>query len=146
MNGITIAWLLLPLLAAFLCALLPAMARVGMLFTCLATAAMALAAEQNWLPDSLQLIGELGITLQPDGLAAPFLLLNALVCGAVLVDTWGEPRGKPWFLLLLVLHGSVNTLLLPGGPARGCCVQVLRAVAKALQPQPPAPECWPAAC
>jgi len=111
MNGITIAWLLLPLLAAFLCALLPAMARAGMLFTCLATAAMAVAAEQSWLPDSLQLIGDLGITLQPDGLAAPFLLLNALVCGAVLLDTWGEPRGKPWFLLLLVLHGSVNSAI-----------------------------------
>ena len=111
MNGITIAWLLLPLLAAFLCALLPAMARVGMLFTCLTTAAMALAAQQHWLPGSLQLIGDLGITLQPDGLAAPFLLLNALVCGAVLLDTWGESRGKPWFLLLLVLHGSVNSAI-----------------------------------
>jgi multicomponent Na+:H+ antiporter subunit D len=111
MNAITIAWLLLPLLAAFLGALLPAIARACVLLTCLATAAVALAAEQNWLPGSLQLIGSLGITLAPDRLAAPFLLLNALVCGAVLLDTWGEPRGEPWPLLLLVLHGSVNSAI-----------------------------------
>ncbi|MCP9926639.1 proton-conducting transporter membrane subunit [Cyanobium sp. CH-040] len=111
MNPITIAWLLLPLLAAFLAALLPLLARPAVLLTCLGTAAMALAAQQSWLPDSLQLLGPLGITLQPDALAAPFLLLNALVCAAVLLDGWGRPRSKAWPLLLLVLHGSVNSAI-----------------------------------
>ncbi|MEX1323510.1 MAG: proton-conducting transporter membrane subunit [Synechococcaceae cyanobacterium] len=111
MNGITIAWLLLPLLAAFLAALLPVSARPAALLTCLGTAGMALAAQQSWLPASLQLLGPLGITLQPDALAAPFLLLNALVCGAVLLDSWGRPQSEAWPLLLLVLHGSVNSAI-----------------------------------
>ncbi|MFO8239099.1 MAG: proton-conducting transporter membrane subunit [Prochlorococcaceae cyanobacterium] len=111
MNAITIGWLLLPLLTAFLAALLPVIARGGVLLTCLGTAAMALAAQQNWLPASLQLLGPLGITLQPDGLAAPFLLLNALVCAAVLLDGWGRAQSEAWPLLLLVLHGSVNSAI-----------------------------------
>lgn len=111
MNGITIAWLLLPLLAAFLAALLPAVARAAVLLTCLGTGSMALAAQQSWLPASLQLLGPLGITIQPDVLAAPFLLLNALVCAAVLLDGWGRPSREAWPLLLLVLHGSVNSAI-----------------------------------
>ncbi|TVS07029.1 MAG: proton-conducting membrane transporter [Cyanobium sp. PLM2.Bin73] len=111
MNAITIAWLLLPLLVAFLAALLPVVARSGVLLTCLGTAAMALAAHQSWLPTSLQLLGVLGITLRPDGLAAPFLLLNALVCAAVLLDGWRRPQSEAWPLLLLVLHGCVNSAI-----------------------------------
>ncbi|MGB5135045.1 MAG: proton-conducting transporter membrane subunit [Prochlorococcaceae cyanobacterium] len=110
-NPITIAWLLLPLLAAFLAALLPVIARSAVVLTCLGTAAMALAAQQSWLPANLQLLGSLGITLRPDGLAAPFLLLNALVCAAVLLDGWGQARSEAWPLLLLVLHGSVNSAI-----------------------------------
>jgi len=111
MNAITIAWLLLPLLAAFLAALLPVIARGGVLLTCLGTATMALAAQQSWVPTSLQLLGPMGITLRPDGLAAPFLLLNALVCAAVLLDGWRRPQSEAWPLLLLVLHGSVNSAI-----------------------------------
>jgi multicomponent Na+:H+ antiporter subunit D len=111
MTAITIAWLLLPLLAAFLAALLRPIARLAGLLTCLGTAGMALAAQQSWLPASLQVLGPLGITLRPDGLAAPFLLLNALVCAAVLLDDWGRPRSESWPLLLLVLHGSVNSAI-----------------------------------
>lgn len=110
-TAIAIAWLLLPLLAAFLAALLPVIGRFAVLLTCLATAAMALAAHQDWLPASLQLLGPLGITLRPDGLAAPFLLLNALVCAAVLLDDWRRPESESWPLLLLVLHGSVNSAI-----------------------------------
>ncbi len=110
-TAIIVAWLLLPLLAAFLAALLPVISRFAVLLTCLGTAAMALAAQLGWLPASLQLLGPLGITLRPDGLAAPFLLLNALVCAAVLLDDWRRPESESWPLLLLVLHGSVNSAI-----------------------------------
>jgi multicomponent Na+:H+ antiporter subunit D len=111
MSAIVVAWLLLPLLAAFLAALLPVLARPAVLLSCLSTAAMALAAQQQWLPAGLQLLGAMGITLQPDALAAPFLLLNALVCAAVLLDDRERSDGEAWPLLLLVLHSSVNSAI-----------------------------------
>ncbi len=106
-ESLLIGWLLLPFMAAFLAALLPPLARWLALACCLATAAVAAAIQAGALPASLQLLGPYGVALQPDALAAPFLLLNALVGGAVVLDGWRRPRQGPFLLLLMVLHGGL---------------------------------------
>ncbi len=106
-ESLLIGWLLLPFTAAFLAALLPPLARWLALACCLATAAVAAAIQAGALPASLQLLGPYGVALQPDALAAPFLLLNALVGGAVVLDGWRRPLPGPFLLLLMVLHGGL---------------------------------------
>ena len=94
-QALLIGWLLLPYTAAFLAALLPPLARWLALVCCLATGAVAVAIQIGALPASLSLLGPYGVSLQPDGLAAPFLLLNALVCGAVVLDGWRRTLPGP---------------------------------------------------
>lgn len=106
-ESLLIGWLLLPFMAAFLAALLPPLARWLALACCLATAAVAAAIQAGALPASLHLLGPYGVALQPDALAAPFLLLNALVSGAVVLDSWRRPMPGPFLLLLMVLHGGL---------------------------------------
>ena len=106
-EALLIGWLLLPYTAAFLAALLPPLARWLALVCCLATGAVAVAVQAGALPASLSLLGPYGVELQPDGLAAPFLLLNALVCGAVVLDGWRRTLPGPFLLLLMVLHGGL---------------------------------------
>lgn len=108
---LTIAWLLLPFLAAFLAALLPRVARPLILLVVATTLAMALAAWLGWLPSELLLLGPLGVRLQLDPLASPLLLLTALVSAAVLVEGWGSDPDKPFLLLLLLLQGGIHSAI-----------------------------------
>lgn len=110
-SGLTIAWLLLPFLAAFLAALLPRLARPLILLVVASTLAMALAARLGWLPSELLLLGPLGVRLQVDPLASPLLLLAALVSAAVLVEGWGRDPDKPFLLLLLLLQGGIHSAI-----------------------------------
>ena len=117
-QAIAIGWLLLPFLAAFLSALLPALARWLALLCCAATALMAAAIAlglcssgpcRRSLPGAIELLGPYGVSLRLDGFAAPFLLLNALVGGAVLLDGWRRPPPGPFLPLLMVLHGGLDS-------------------------------------
>jgi multicomponent Na+:H+ antiporter subunit D len=110
-SGLTIAWLLLPFLAAFLSALLPRLARPLILLVVATTLAMALAAWLGWLPTDLLLLGPLGVRLQLDPLASPLLLLAALVSAAVLLEGWGRDPDKPFLLLLLLLQGGIHSAI-----------------------------------
>ena len=110
-SGLTIAWLLLPFLAAFLAALLPRLARPLILLVVASTLAMALAAWLGWLPFELLLLGPLGVRLQLDPLASPLLLLTALVSAAVLAESWGRDPDKPFLLLLLLLQGGIDSAI-----------------------------------
>ncbi|MFQ6539832.1 MULTISPECIES: proton-conducting transporter membrane subunit [Aphanothece] len=107
-----VAWLLLPFLGAFLAALLPSTARPLALGATLATLAMGLVLLRATCPWSLELTGPLGVLLQADAHAAPFLLLNALVVLAVLLDTWGRAVPGPFLLLVMVLLGGLNSAFL----------------------------------
>jgi multicomponent Na+:H+ antiporter subunit D len=106
-QSLTVGWLLLPFLSAFLAALLPRLAR-GLALVCFAAgAAASMALQFDLLPDSLLLLGPHGVALRPDAVAAPFLLLNALVCGAVLLDVWSRSLPGSFLVLLMVLHGGL---------------------------------------
>lgn len=111
--NLLIAWLLLPFLAAFSSALLPRMGRSLALACALGTVAWGLWA---WVPEHqlvFELIGSLGVQLQLDAVAAPFLLLNGLVVLAVLVEGWRQPPPPgPFLLLLMVLLGGLNSAFL----------------------------------
>jgi multicomponent Na+:H+ antiporter subunit D len=103
------AWLLAPLLAAFTAALLPSLARGLGLLTALLTAAVGLLLIGGAGPWSLELIGPLGVLLQFDTTAAPFLLLNGLVMLAVVLDGWRQPPAGPFPVLLMVLLAGLNS-------------------------------------
>lgn len=108
LANLLITWLLLPFAAAFLAALLPGLAR---LFALLSAASTLLVGAWGWQGGvlSLDLIGPLGVLLRVDGLAAPFLVLNALVLLAVLAERWRRPPEGPFAVLLPVLLGGLNS-------------------------------------
>ncbi len=111
LANLLITWLLLPFAVAFLAALLPRLGPGLSLLAALSTVAVGLwALLGGSLP--LDLIGELGVQLRIDGLAAPFLLLNGLVVVAVLLDRWGQPPTGPFQVLLPVLLGGLNSAFL----------------------------------
>jgi multicomponent Na+:H+ antiporter subunit D len=107
-----IAWLLLPFLGAFLSALLPSTGRWLALVCALATIAVGVLLFNATCPGFLQLTGPLGVLLQADALAAPFLLLNGLVVLAVVLDTWSRRPPGPFLLLVMVLLGGLNSAFL----------------------------------
>lgn len=103
------AWLLLPLLAAFTAPLLPSLARPLALLSALLSAGLGLALSAGQGPWSLELVGPLGVLLQFDATAAPFVLLNGLVVLAVLLDGWQQPLNGPFPVLLMVLLAGLNS-------------------------------------
>ncbi len=109
--NLLITWLLFPFGAAFVSSLLPSLGR-GL--NLVAAASTLVVGAWAWLGGNLQLnlIGELGVQLQVDRLAAPFLLLNGLVVLAVLLDRWRRLPPGPFLLLLLVLLGGLNSAFL----------------------------------
>ena len=111
LANLLITWLLLPFAVAFLAALLPRVAPGLALLAALTTVLVG-----SWAllggAFELDLIGALGVQLQIDGLAAPFLLLNGLVALAVLLDRWGQPATGPFPVLLPVLLGGLNSAFL----------------------------------
>lgn len=109
MTTLAIAWLLAPFLAAFLTALWPGAGRPLALLCALATVAMAGVAWGGTLP--LQLLGPLGVSLQIDALAAPFLLLNGLVAAAVVLEGARRPNPGPFLVVLLVLQVGLNSAI-----------------------------------
>lgn len=108
-SALLTAWLLLPLLAAFTAPLLPALARPLALLSALLGAGLGLALSAGMGPWSLELIGPLGVLLQFDATAAPFVLLNGLVVLAVLLDGWRQPLSGPFPVLLMVLLAGLNS-------------------------------------
>jgi len=107
-----VIWLLVPYLAAFVVALLPALSTALILLCSLATALLGGGAVLGANRLELELLQEYGVSLSLDPLAGWFLLLAGLVCLAV----WLEARRQGWertgWLLLLVLLGALNTSFL----------------------------------
>ncbi|MBC1259681.1 hypothetical protein FQK07_00060 [Synechococcus sp. BSF8S] len=111
MNALLIGWLLLPFLLAFSSALRPKLGWWMALICCTATLVVGLAL--GFAPEAIriQLVGPFGVSLLLDGFLTPFLVLNALVGAAVLLDR-GQSQEDPSFcLLLMALHGSINSAL-----------------------------------
>lgn len=108
-SALLTAWLLLPLLAAFTAPLLPSLARPLALLSALLGTGLGLALSAGMGPWSLELIGPLGVLLQFDATAAPFVLLNGLVVLAVLLDGWRQPLSGPFPVLLMVLLAGLNS-------------------------------------
>ena len=102
------AWLLAPFLGAFLAALLPSLARGLLLASSLATALVGSSQLLGAPAVALELLGRHGVALSIDQLSGWFLLLNALVLSAVLLDGWATPQTVPQRMLLLVLQGGLN--------------------------------------
>lgn len=108
-TALLTGWLLLPFLAAFTAPLLPTLARPLALLSALLSAGLGLALCAGLGPWSLELIGPLGVLLQFDVTAAPFVLLNGLVVLAVLLDGWRQTLNGPFVVLLMVLLAGLNS-------------------------------------
>ncbi len=97
-----------PLLAGLCCLLLQRGLRTIPVLTYLVSMGVSLFVLTSGRVLSLELVGSFGISLRLDQAAAWFILLNALVSGAV---SWHERyRGRHhyFFILLALLHGCVN--------------------------------------
>ena len=106
-HALLVGWLEAPFVVAFLGAVVPMLGDLPLLLCCIATGGIAL---QTLLSDStttLMLLGNHGVVLQLDPLAAWFLLLNAVVMVAVRLELRGNPE-RPAPLLPAVLHGGLN--------------------------------------
>ncbi len=106
--AVLISWLLAPYLVAFLGALLPALGEGPLLLCCLATGGLGAVGLIEGGVHTLMLLGDHGVVVQLDPIACWFLLLNALVMGAVRLDQWRDP-GRCSPLLPAVLLGGLNT-------------------------------------
>lgn len=102
------AWLLFPFLAAFLAALLPSLGRPLILLSCAATAVVGCNTLLGAQPAKLALLGDLGVSLQVDRLSGWFLLLNALLFAAVVLEGWLREQFSAKAMLLLVLQGGLS--------------------------------------
>jgi multicomponent Na+:H+ antiporter subunit D len=102
------AWLLIPFLAAFLAALLPPVGRPLVLLSSLFTALVACNRLLGATPTELALLGDLGVSLLIDRLSGWFLLLNALLFAAVVLEGWSRPQFSAQPLLLLVMQGGLS--------------------------------------
>lgn len=96
--------------------LLPPLARPLALLSALLSAGFGLALSAGLGPWSLELIEPLGVLLQFDATAAPFVLLNGLVVLAVLLDGWEQPLNGPFPVLLMVLLAGLNSAFVAVDP------------------------------
>ena len=106
-HALLVGWLEAPFAVAFLGAVVPILGELPLLLCCIATGGIAL---QTLLSDStttLMLLGNHGVVLQLDPLAAWFLLLNAVVMVAVRLELRGNSE-RPAPLLPAVLLGGLN--------------------------------------
>jgi len=106
-HALLVGWLEAPFAVAFLGAVVPILGEWPLLMCCIATGGIAL---QTLLSDStttLMLLGNHGVVLQLDPLAAWFLLLNAVVMVAVRLELRGNSE-RPAPLLPAVLLGGLN--------------------------------------
>ena len=106
-HALLVGWLEAPFAVAFLGAVVPILGELPLLMCCIATGGIAL---QTLLSDStntLMLLGNHGVVLQLDPLAAWFLLLNAVVMVAVRLELRGNSE-RPAPLLPAVLLGGLN--------------------------------------
>ena len=103
-HALLVGWLEAPFAVAFLGAVVPILGELPLLMCCIATGGIAL---QTLLSDStntLMLLGNHGVVLQLDPLAAWFLLLNAVVMVAVRLELRGN-RERPAPLPAVLLGG-----------------------------------------
>lgn len=106
-QGLLKAWLLIPFVFAFVAALLPSLGRVLVLISSAFTAAIAFKSLVGSAPVELPLLGELGVSLQLDRLSGWFLLLNALLFAAVVLEGWCRSQFSAKPMLLLVMQGGL---------------------------------------
>jgi len=108
---LALASVLSPLAAGLICMVFPRIAAVLPSLACALTAAAAL--PMLAAPDQTRFFLDTGgIALTTDPAAAWFMLTNAAVTLAVLLDAWRKKADGFFFTLLCLLHGGVNACFL----------------------------------
>ncbi len=112
MSQLTLLPVLLPFLLGFSIYLIPPSARWLALSTTLVSAAYALRLFS--LPTAIELhwLDHFGVTLIADNLSSFFILANALVTAAVILNCWPTARSAFFYIQAIVLHGSLNAVFI----------------------------------
>ncbi|MGG6296083.1 cation:proton antiporter [Leptolyngbya sp. AN02str] len=109
-KAMAIAWLVLPLFAAFCGYLFSRLSRYVAFGVALVSLAYGLQLVLNADVMTLQLIDSFGVTLRLDSLSGYFILTNALVTMAVLLYCWQTNKTTFFYTQLIILHGSLNAV------------------------------------
>lgn len=112
MNSLMLAWLVLPLAAAFIAALFNKSGRWLAISIPLASIGLSIWLSLNPSKLPLVLMDSPGVALNLKTSQLGFLLLNGLVCTAIALQIGSKPRQKLTWVLLLILHGSLNSVYL----------------------------------
>lgn len=122
MTTITIIWIALPFVIGFVIYLLPKLDRILALATTVISLIYALQILGQGLgqilgdrwsgeyPLNIQLLDSFGVTLTVDQLSGFFILTSALVTAAVIVYCWQTEKTAFFYMQLIILYGSVNTI------------------------------------
>lgn len=108
MSELTIAWIGLPFLIGFIIYLFPKWDRSLAIGVSLISAAYAAWIIIDQPTITLALLDHFGVTLIVDSSSGYFILTNALVTAAVILDCWHQRKSAFFYAQLIILHGSVN--------------------------------------
>ncbi len=112
MSSLILAWLVLPLAAAFLAALFTKTGRWLAIAIPLTSVCLTIWLQLNPSELPLILMDSPGVALNLKTSQLGFLLLNGLVCSAVVLQIGSKPRHKLTWVLMLILHGALNSVYL----------------------------------
>ncbi|MFL0789014.1 MAG: proton-conducting transporter membrane subunit [Prochlorococcus sp.] len=112
MSSLILAWLVLPLAAAFLAALFTKTGRWLAIAIPLTSVCLTIWLQLNPSELPLLLMDSPGVALNLKTSQLGFLLLNGLVCSAVVLQIGSKPRHKLTWVLMLILHGALNSVYL----------------------------------
>lgn len=108
LTEITIIWLALPFVLAFLAYMLPIGDRILALITGIISSVYVIPVFLLKSPLEITLLDNFGVSLMVDEVSGFFILTNAVVTLAVTVYCWQTDKTAFFYLQLMILHGSVN--------------------------------------
>lgn len=108
LKEITIIWLALPFVFAFLAYLLPKGDRFFSVLTALISGVYVIPVFLLASPLEITLLDNFGISLVIDQVSGFFILTNACVTLAVTAYCWQTDKNPFFYLQFIILHGSIN--------------------------------------
>lgn len=109
-EAVTLLELALPFVVGFVCYLLPRLDRLLAAGVAVASLGYGLS-RLSAPPLTLNLIDQVGVTLEVDPLSGFFILTNALITSALILYSWRSNKSAFFFTQLIILHSSVNAVL-----------------------------------
>jgi multicomponent Na+:H+ antiporter subunit D len=110
MMGLSIIWLVLPLMAGFIIYLLPKGGKGVAMGIAIASCVYGLTLIFSEIGFDWVLLDNFGVTLRLDTQSGFFILTNGWVTAAVIAYSWYSNKSAYFFTQLSILHGSLNAV------------------------------------